>query len=190
VPAGVTPKKRKSLLGETGSVLYYVALVAVAAYGCLTVHQKGALDPPPFAVVAAAIGAVGFAFVSLRIFTWAKDPEVPTWEMIAVALSLLIAIVLGFSAAYYITGTTHNWTTTMSRNKAIYFAVGTLTTGAGGVAPTSHEARDIVLAQQLLDLVVLTVVVGAVIYRMTHHHTGESARAPAKPPEEPLDYGF
>lgn len=68
--------------------------------------------------------------------------------------------------------TTANFTHTLTRIDAVYFAVGTLSTaGTGTLAATSEAARALQTVEMLLGMVVLLAVVSAVVARFMYPRT-------------------
>ena len=81
-------------------------------------------------------------------------------------VSASFSFVSEFSTLYWLIGTQANFTSELSKCDAIYFAVGTLTTaGTGILAPTSSLAKMLVSGQIILDLLLVTALIGVTVTR-------------------------
>jgi hypothetical protein len=90
------------------------------------------------------------------------------------AFSVLIAL---FSTLYWDYGTASNFSTTLSRLDAIYFAVGTLTTaGTGDLVARSDTARVIQTVQMILGLLLVVFAVSIVLTALTSRSTERGTR--------------
>jgi voltage-gated potassium channel len=89
-----------------------------------------------------------------------------TFVTMASLMNIVSLIFTDFSILYWLCGTNGNFTSTLSRLDAVYFALGTMTTaGTGSIAPDSQLARGLVSAQMAVDFVFLATVVSVAITR-------------------------
>lgn len=89
-----------------------------------------------------------------------------TWAVLGSLLYSFSATLVNFAALYWHYGTPPNFNITMSRLDSIYFALGTMTTGTGSIAPESQVARGLVSIQMILDFVFVAIAVGIAITRL------------------------
>ncbi len=116
-----------------------------------------------YALVGNLLLLVVVAFVTVR-----EARGTPTWVTLIAAANVVLLLLATFVRMYWAYGAAKNWNITLSRWDAFYVAVGTLTTaGTGNISANSDFARRLLTLQMGLDFVILTFVVGIVIYNFT-----------------------
>jgi hypothetical protein len=70
-----------------------------------------------------------------------------------------------FAWIYWDSGSTQNFSIKLSHLDAIYFALGTLTTGSGNIFATTEYARGVQTIQLVLDLALMGFAAGVVFGR-------------------------
>jgi hypothetical protein len=108
---------------------------------------------------------VAFAYLVVR---YGRNKDVSGWVVGIIAVLTVLSLIGNFAFAYFLDGASGNWSIPLSHLDAILVSVGTLTTaGTGDVQPHTELARGLVTAQMALDVVVVTVVAGVVVWRLT-----------------------
>jgi hypothetical protein len=83
-------------------------------------------------------------------------------------MSVFFFLVGNFSYVYWSYGSTANFSVSLTRLDAIYFAIGTLTTaGTGNINATSELMRGIQALQMVLDLGLVVVALGVLVARLS-----------------------
>lgn len=116
----------------------------------------------PFAIVLYSTGGA----LNVLILVLMRKHQLPFLALQLV--STFVFLSLTFSLLYWGCGTTENFSASLSRLDAVYFAVGTLSTaGTGNLVATSELAREIQLIQMSIDTVLLVFAVALVLPRFT-----------------------
>jgi hypothetical protein len=83
-------------------------------------------------------------------------------------MSVFFFLVGNFSYVYWSFGSTANFSVSLTRLDAIYFAIGTLTTaGTGNINATSELMRGIQALQMVLDVGLVVVALGVLVARLS-----------------------
>ena len=86
----------------------------------------------------------------------------------ALFINAFLVLTGSFSFLYWSYGSLVNFSTSLTRLDAVYFALGTLTTaGTGNISATSEASRFIQSLQMFLDLGLMVLAVSLVIARFT-----------------------
>lgn len=92
----------------------------------------------------------------------------PRWDLPPPWTPALVDLVAAFALIYWSYGSPPDFGphTSLTRLDAIYFSVGTLTTGTGSINAVSEAARAVQMIQQLLDLAYIGFAAALVIGRL------------------------
>ncbi len=130
-------------------------------------------------------------FLAWQIVRAARERTTSLPFVVSAFLLLLASYLLQLSLFYYRLGNPPNWNIPLTKDDAIYVTVGTLTTGASGISPVSEAAHNALIIQQVVDLLILSVVIAFVVDRFRHRAESDSSHPPEEQlPDEPFDYGF
>lgn len=101
--------------------------------------------------------------------------------VLVIAFIVVVSSILGnFAQIYWGYGTGGNFNEHITRFRAVYFAIGTLSTaGTGNIVAVSTAAQATQMAQQVVDLLLLAFGVGALVARFAM-----PSHALAEPPAE------
>jgi hypothetical protein len=98
-----------------------------------------------------------FVFVALRA---------NAWIIFGIFATAVIALVGTFAWIYWINGTRQNFGISLSHLDAVYFVLGTLTTGTGNISAITELSRAIQTAQIVCDFALLVFGAGVVVSRL------------------------
>jgi hypothetical protein len=184
--SALTPAKRRRLIAVALLRSLATAVVLVALYYLLPLDR---LTSVPLGVLL-AIGLVALLAVAswqVRSIISAKYPTVRAVGALATTVPLFLLL---FAAAYYVMAKTSpaSFTDHLTRTDALYFTVTIFSTvGFGDITAVSESARLVVIAQMILDLLILglgiRVFIGAV-QRGRQRGLPDSAD-PGSPPQQP-----
>jgi hypothetical protein len=145
---------RNYLIGVvTCQVVFWVAFFGLPRHGSFS---SVFLYVGLFLLVIMAVTVIGAVRATAPLITFVA------------AANLLLLLLSYFSVLYYHYGTARNWSASLSHWDAVYVALGTLTTaGTGNIYAKSEFARRVLSMQMLVDVVVITLLAGVVVYRLT-----------------------
>jgi hypothetical protein len=91
------------------------------------------------------------------------------WAVAVMFVAALLAVIGAFAWIYWDSGSVNNFSVKLSHLDAVYFALGTLTTGSGNIAATSELSRTIQTIQLVLDLLLMGFAAGIVFGRFAEY---------------------
>ncbi len=101
----------------------------------------------------------------------------PTGTLIVLVMGALSYLIELFANLYWNSGTRANWGAPLSHIDAVYIALGTLTTaGSGRLSPATDAVRRLVTLQLCVEVLLVPIVVGIVVYGVTERIRGRVAR--------------
>jgi hypothetical protein len=155
-------KQRRQAVAFAIARAVLVAVGVIVVYGLVPFDRSSTGDI--FLVGLAAVVIIVLVNVfELRAVSLAEFPTLRAFE----ALSLSLVVVLVAFASMYLVLTNDNadaFDEALNHTGALYFSLTTLTTiGYGDIVPVSDTARKVVMAQMLIDVLVIGVFVRLVV---------------------------
>jgi hypothetical protein len=155
-------KQRRQIVAFAIARAVLVAVGVIVVYGLIPFDRSSTGDI--FLVGLAAVVIIVLVNVfELRAVSLAEFPTLRAFE----ALSLSLVVVLVAFASMYLVLTNDNaaaFDETLNHTGALYFSLTTLTTiGYGDIVPVSDIARKVVMAQMVIDVLVIGVFVRLVV---------------------------
>jgi hypothetical protein len=173
--------------GVVWLVLLCAATAALANRKLRQRHVPGALTLVAFAVVYPIGVGFGIAGATTRATSTFASVNVTVGQLAAISILPLIVLVIArrfrpvvtalvlvyafalllefFTGLYWTYGTSRNFSVPLSRLDALYFALGTLTTGTGNIAAISETSRRIQTIQMGIDFLFIGLLVAFAIAR-------------------------
>jgi Ion channel len=87
------------------------------------------------------------------------------WMIAIMFVAALLTLIVSFAIMYWDIGTTHNFNIRLSRLDAVYFVLGTLTTGTGNIVAVSELSRAIQTIQIVCNLMLMVFAGGVIVSR-------------------------
>jgi len=156
-------------------------------YEILSVRIHGTILTVAAIVVAAYAGILAYgilaqATIGAIIASVVEDSA--AW-LAAFVVWLILYLISIFSFTYYLLGSPQHWNVALSHVDAVYVAAGTLTTaGTTGISARGDLTRGILIGQMALDLLVVTVLLALVLYRVTQAAKSKSPAEPVSPTQD------
>ena len=154
VPALSAAQRRRLL---TAGLLRALAITVIlgAGYYLLPLHRLSSV-PIGLTLALGMLALVVVAAIQVRAVIRSRYPALKAVEALAATAPLFLLI---FAAAYFLMAADDpsNFTVeTLTRTDSLYFTVTIFSTvGFGDISPASEAARVLVMAQMILDLIVL-----------------------------------
>jgi ion channel len=154
----ISPKPAVSTRFDSYLVLSLgVLVIAIIQWVKFLLSSKPALENP------VDLGLITFsvatAIVSLIVMLMKRAGGLS----VAIMFVNAVLVVIGaFAQLYWDSGNTVNFSTRLSHLDAVYFALGTLTTGSGNIVAQSEYSRTIQTIQLVFDLVLMGFAAGVV----------------------------
>jgi len=171
MPTPPTPKRLSDLSAPRRRRLVYQVLIRATALGGVLfaayylLPLEGSSDPH------AVLRLVGGVAAFLAVVAWdvrrIKVSEFPQVQAMEALLGALPLFLLTFASTYLTMSVADPsaFSETLDHTDALYFTSTVLSTvGFGDITPVSAEARLVVTAQMLLDLILIAVVVRVVMH--------------------------
>jgi hypothetical protein len=151
---------RTSLLQQIGRIFWPAAIIESwggIIYG--RYYRPGGLG---FVAVFALVSMFG-------VVQLARATRSERFGTLLIAFFVVVSLILGnFAQIYWGYGTGGNFNEHITRFRAVYFAIGTLSTaGTGNIFAVSTAAQATQMAQEVVDLLLLAFGVGALVARFT-----------------------
>jgi voltage-gated potassium channel len=183
--ADLTPAKRRQLIAVALLRSLATAVVLVALYYLLPLDRISVPLGVLLAIEMAALLAV--SAWQVRSIISAKHPAVRAVGALSTTVPVFLLL---FAATYFLMAETSpaSFTDHLTRTDALYFTVTIFSTvGFGDISAVSESARLVVIAQMILDLLILglgiRVFVGAV--QRGRQRAQPDSADPGSPPEQP-----
>jgi hypothetical protein len=91
------------------------------------------------------------------------------WAVAIMFVNALLAVVGAFAWIYWDAGNIHNFSVKLSHLDAVYFTLGTLTTGSGNIFARSEYSRAVQTIQLVCDLALMGFAAGVVFARFADY---------------------
>jgi voltage-gated potassium channel len=160
--ADLDPVRRRWAIVRSGvTIVGAFALILGAYYNLPFDHLTGERSVVRLSVVVALIAAV---FVwQIRRISVAEVPELRAVEALGIVITVFL---IGFSVVYLSMSHAHarTFSRPLDHTEALYFTTTVFSTvGFGDITPKTDAARLVVVAQMLLDLLIIGVVVRMIL---------------------------
>ncbi|MFJ5234537.1 ion channel [Kitasatospora sp. NPDC088391] len=96
-------------------------------------------------------------------------------------INSLSCVALAFSQTYWMLGTKDNFSEQLTKLDAVYFALGTMTTGTGSLAPLSAQARGVVTVQMVIDFLLIAVAATILVSRLSENREDRVSPSESEP---------
>lgn len=134
--------------------------LAFLVFAFATERQTG-VSPKGVVVV----GACSLALVGIATLRVLHDDHLK--EVVVAVVYVGMTVVTDFSLFYYSSGAHHNWSKPLTHLDALVVTFGTLTTaGTADIHPHTEVARGLLLAQMIVDVFLVTILVGLLVGRV------------------------
>jgi len=149
-----------SLNAVLGGIVSPILLFSVQ----LGVHERTVAGPLALTLLVVS----SLSWIGTTIWMVVTRLVVPLRSLVIKVVSAGLWLFETFTLLYWNIGTTKNFGHSLSHLDAAYFMLGTLTTaGTGDIAPMSESAKLLVTIQYVVDLGFATIIVGALVSRIT-----------------------